>query len=83
MIESPTMATVPRSTHKPRIICQCLRVTEAEVRNAANDDAICCIKGVMDATGAGSGCTACHLAVKAILAGQCPPLSPSPTWVIR
>ncbi|MFN0195833.1 MAG: (2Fe-2S)-binding protein [Planctomycetaceae bacterium] len=53
-----------------RIVCHCLRVTEEEVIQAASDGNITCIKQIMDYTGAGGGCTACHQRIRGLLAGE-------------
>lgn len=76
------MASVVESSTE-RIICHCLRVTECEIRSSIAVGDLDSVKKVMDFTGAGSGCTACHCAIKRLLAAQCPPPSSSPTCVIR
>lgn len=76
------MASVIQSP-SDRIICHCLRVTESEIRSAVEVGDASSVKRVMDCTQAGSGCTACHLAIRRILADQCPPSASSPICVIR
>lgn len=67
-----------------RIVCHCLRVTESEICNSIAVGDADTVKRVMDQTQAGSGCTACHRAIRALLAGrQCPDSSSSPTCVMR
>ena len=51
-----------------RIICHCLRVSEADILTAVDSGAAGCIKTVMKVTEAGGGCTACHCAIKEFLA---------------
>lgn len=76
------MASVFEST-TDRIVCHCLRVTESEISGAVVVAELETVKQVMDFTGAGSGCTACHCAIKKLLGGQCPASASSPTCVIR
>jgi len=52
------MATVPDTTDK--LICQCLQVSESEVRTAVDAGVVQCLRTAIAGTGAGSGCTACH-----------------------
>ncbi|HUG93031.1 MAG TPA: (2Fe-2S)-binding protein, partial [Planctomycetaceae bacterium] len=42
------------------VVCHCLHVTEMEIRGAVSTGAVNLLKDVMDCTGAGTGCTACH-----------------------
>ena len=65
------------------VICHCLKVTQAEVESAivtSDDPSLRC---VMRMTGAGTGCTACHQAIRNMIHAQCPPASSSPTCVMR
>lgn len=68
------MATVPETTNS-RIVCHCLRVTESEVRQAITEEGACSLQDVMCMTGAGTGCTACHCRIRALLSEQ-PAFSP-------
>jgi bacterioferritin-associated ferredoxin len=43
-----------------RVVCRCLRVTEAKVLDALSSRAICSVKELRSCTGAGDGCMACH-----------------------
>jgi NAD(P)H-nitrite reductase large subunit len=50
-----------------RLVCHCLNVTEADLREASHR---CQLKSVHDAqreTGAGGGCTACHRLIEQFL----------------
>ena len=76
------MATVIQPA-ADRIVCQCLRVSESDVRAAIQAGDVDSVKRIMDHTGAGTGCTACHAAIKRLLAGQCPASGSSPICVIR
>lgn len=70
-------------TSTGRIVCHCLRVTEEEILQAAEVGKPHSIKQIMDHTGAGGGCTACHQRIRALLRGeelQCD-ASSSPTCV--
>ena len=65
------------------VICHCLKVTQAEVESAiviSDDPSLRC---VMRMTGAGTGCTACHRAIRGLIQAQCPAASSSPTCVMR
>ncbi|MBC7819951.1 MAG: (2Fe-2S)-binding protein [Planctomycetaceae bacterium] len=65
------------------VICHCLKVTQAEVESAivtSDDPSLRC---VMRMTGAGTGCTACHQAIRNLVRAQCPPAASSPTCVMR
>lgn len=50
-----------------RILCHCLRVSEEQVQDAVWINACRSIKDVIDCTGAGSGCTACHCRIAELL----------------
>ena len=65
------------------VVCHCLKVTLAEVESAivtSDDPSLRC---VMRMTGAGTGCTACHRAIRNLIQAQCPPTASSPTCVMR
>ncbi|MEX0727478.1 MAG: (2Fe-2S)-binding protein [Planctomycetaceae bacterium] len=53
-----------------RIVCHCLRVTEEEILQAAEVGKPHSVKQIMDHTGAGGGCTACHFRIRALLNGE-------------
>jgi len=75
------MATVaPRC--RTKILCHCLGLSESDVREAVALDGLDSVREVMENTEAGSGCTACHAAIKRLIRDQCP-ASSSPTWVTR
>ena len=76
------MASVVESS-TDRVLCHCLRVTESEIRGAVAVGDLESVKQVMDYTGAGKGCTACHCAIKKIIAAQCVASGSSPTCVMR
>lgn len=50
-----------------RIVCHCLGITESAVRNAVDAGGSQCVRDVMAQTEAGTGCTACHGRIKALL----------------
>lgn len=60
------------------VVCHCLKVTAAEIKTAASlierPTAAC----VMNLTGAGGGCTACHRRIRQMISNQCPAASSSP-----
>ncbi|MBI4376276.1 MAG: (2Fe-2S)-binding protein [Elusimicrobia bacterium] len=47
-------------TPKPKIVCECLKVSEAQVLKAIRTKKIRSIKDIIDYTSAGDGCTCCH-----------------------
>jgi NAD(P)H-nitrite reductase large subunit len=50
-----------------RVVCHCLGVTAGEIHRAVAAGLAECVKTVIDHTGAGSGCTACHCEIKELL----------------
>ncbi len=50
------------------VLCECLQITEAQVRGAAVDHNPHTLKELIRCSGAGKGCTACHPALREILA---------------
>ena len=75
-----------------RVVCHCLGITESEIRCALMQGTAECLRTVMRETGAGTGCTCCHRAIKDILArerlqerlnAQCDGDSSSPTCVTK
>ncbi|MCP4783537.1 MAG: hypothetical protein GY903_08040 [Fuerstiella sp.] len=55
------------TSHQDKIVCQCLGISESEVR-AATDFAGCrTLCDIKKTTAAGSGCLSCHARIKAIL----------------
>lgn len=82
------MAADEFCTDFDRIVCHCLGITAAEIRTAVAEGRAECLRSVMRETGAGTGCTCCHLAIRALvamhpLAGQCEDAASSPTCVTR
>jgi bacterioferritin-associated ferredoxin len=43
-----------------RVVCRCLQVTEAKLADAKERCPFECLRDIAVATGAGTGCTACH-----------------------
>lgn len=75
-----------------RIVCRCLGIAESEIRCALMEGTASCLRSLMSATGAGTGCNCCHRAIKDLVAqerlqaeanDQCDAASSSPTCVIR
>jgi NAD(P)H-nitrite reductase large subunit len=60
-----------------RIVCRCLKVTEAVVIDAIVTLGLRTVKEVRKATEAGDGCTCCHKEIAAYLAVYSPSSSPS------
>jgi NifU-like protein len=59
------MATVTDLTD--RTICHCLQIRECEIRTAVECGDVQSVRDVMNTTTAGTGCTACHCAIRQIL----------------
>lgn len=57
------------STDNP-VICHCLQVTHATIVEAIEAHGITTLAQLTCATGAGSGCTACHGRLRAYLAAK-------------
>ena len=70
-----------------QIICSCLQITESEIRGALATGADGTLRSIKACTGAGSGCTACHRRIAALLAehesAQCSGSSCSPICMAR
>ncbi len=68
---------------RDRIVCECLRVSEKQVTACIQGGKACSLRQIAACTGAGSGCTACHPALEALLEKEAPkvaaylPSSPS------
>ena len=52
---------------RDRIVCECLKVSERRIVECVRDGRACSIRQIGACTGAGTGCTACHPALEAIL----------------
>ena len=50
-----------------RVVCRCLGITESEIRSALMEGTAECLRTVMRKTGAGTGCTCCHRAIRDLL----------------
>lgn len=46
--------------HKPKIVCECLEITEAQILKAIRTRRIRTVQDITECTSAGDGCTACH-----------------------
>lgn len=57
---------------RDRIVCECLKVTERQVCEGLRDGKACSIRQIGACTGAGTGCTACHPALEALLEKEAP-----------
>ncbi|REJ85996.1 MAG: (2Fe-2S)-binding protein [Planctomycetota bacterium] len=58
----------PMKTHSPsRALCHCLKVEEAEIIDSIAITGAATIRDVMEQTGAGSGCTACHCRIRELI----------------
>ena len=54
--------------HKPKIVCECLKVTEHALLKAIQAKRLESVKDIINYTQAGDGCTACHPLLKEYLA---------------
>jgi len=52
-----------------RVLCHCESVTESTVRGAVESGDATSLKTVVECTGAGSGCRACHCRIHRVLMG--------------
>jgi NifU-like protein len=79
------MATV-EITQQDQMVCYCLGLRESQIKAAVVSHDCDHLRAVMNCTGAGTGCTACHRRIQNVLnqelGAQCPPSS-SPTCVTR
>ena len=71
-------------SHKSKIVCPCLKVTEAQLMRAIRNHKIKSVKNIIDYTSAGDGCTACHPALMKLCERKrggptCPALPPRPS----
>jgi bacterioferritin-associated ferredoxin len=51
-----------------RLVCHCLGIRESTVYEALDDPGVRSVRDVMQCTGAGTGCTACHCVLKRLIA---------------
>jgi bacterioferritin-associated ferredoxin len=75
-----------------RVVCHCLGISESDIRCALMEGTAECLRSVMRETGAGTGCTCCHRAIKDLVArqrsqerinAQCEGSGSSPTCVTK
>jgi len=57
----------PAYAIESRLVCRCLRVSEAELETASSLCEMHTVRDVTKATGAGGGCMSCHCAIKEFL----------------
>ena len=62
---------------RDRILCECLKVSERQVCSVIRQGKACTLRQISACTGAGTGCTACHPALEALLEHEATP----PTYV--
>jgi len=51
------------------LLCHCAQVSEAEVRESVENGRAASVAEVMETTGAGTGCRACHCRIQRVLGG--------------
>ena len=64
------MATVSTQSDE-KILCHCLRITASQIEAAVCVGGSRTVRDVMDPTGAGRGCLACHYRIKTVLNAAC------------
>jgi NAD(P)H-nitrite reductase large subunit len=70
---------------RDRIVCECLNVSERQICAAIRGGKACSLRQIAACTEAGSGCTACHPALEALLEREAAPVyvPPSPSFSAR
>ncbi len=61
--------------NEPPILCECMQITEADVQEAMMNHRPNTLKELIQCSGAGKGCNACHPILREVLAGldvSCP-----------
>lgn len=77
------MTAMTPGPHEPKIVCECLKITEAQILKAIRTRQIRTVQDITECTSAGDGCTACHPLLKEYLkrerakSGSTSPLPPS------
>lgn len=61
-------ASASSTSGRAAFLCPCLRVTEDDVRDAVVELGVSTVAELGCANGAGSGCTACHVRLRAAIA---------------
>jgi bacterioferritin-associated ferredoxin len=84
------MSLILREPHsliaRAQHLCRCLKVSHRELAESIEAGYVASLEDAQAVTGAGTGCMACHCAVRELIAarlGQCPPASASPTCASR
>lgn len=67
----------PVSLPVERLICRCLRVSEADIRRALEDLGVGSLRELCAKTGAGGGCCACRRNLKELLAARAADVEPN------
>lgn len=60
-----------------RVVCRCLKVTEATIVDSIITLGLSSVKQVSRATGAGEGCTCCHTQIRELLEVHAQPTAPA------
>lgn len=60
-----------------KVLCECLGVTRGRIAACVRSGRACTVNEVMACTGAGTGCTACHKDIQAVVEQNSRP-APSP-----
>ncbi len=55
--------------HPDDLLCYCLHISTEEVEHVVESGQVSSLRDVKKLTGAGSGCTACHCAIRDLLGG--------------
>ena len=55
------------TTQTDRTVCHCLGIRESQIRDGIAIHGSECVRDIMQCTRAGTGCTACHRRIRAML----------------
>lgn len=55
---------------RDKVVCNCFKVSEGEIRDAADFDGAETVEDVTRKTCAGGACTACHVRIERVLNGK-------------
>ena len=65
--ECPDPCAGPCAGCPDRIVCRCLKVTEATVVEAIRVQGLLTVRDIREATEAGDGCTCCHAEIRELI----------------
>ncbi len=62
----------PAVSQSATVVCHCLGVTEGEINETIDGLIRPSVEAVSEITGAGTGCTGCHLRIERLIRGEAP-----------